>query len=76
MDKIDFNGNSGGMSMIKIVEQNNKSIATLQCTNCHGNTDVKIISLQYDNFSKNIIPLCRECRSYLLKLLICDMKGE
>lgn len=62
--------------MIKIVEQNNKSIATLQCTNCHGNNDVKIISLQYDNFSKNIIPLCRECRSYLLKLLICDAESK
>lgn len=62
--------------MIKIIRQTDEDIALLQCTNCHSDNDVKIISLQYDGFSKNMIPLCRDCRKYLLELLLCDAESK
>lgn len=61
--------------MIKLTEQT-RTRGRLICTNCQNKADVKIISIQHDDGSSNIIPLCRDCRAYLMELLLCDVEGK
>lgn len=57
--------------MIEISEQKNKKLY-LRCGNCKSNYDVKILKLQYNDHSGNMIYLCRDCREKLMKLLFSE----
>lgn len=62
--------------MIKIIPQSEWGNIPMQCTNCHSDNDIKLISIENNNMDKSIMPLCRDCRKYLLELLICDAESK